>query len=95
MDRHYLGTKFSRKFNTIPISNIAAKARSCGIFLESTLTCFSKNNPLVRELMNQQFERTVVAELMAGPARKKKLFHVITGPRQVGKTMAAGQIKGC
>jgi len=45
--------------------------------------------------MNQQFERTVVAEVMAGLARKKKLLHIITGPRQVGKTTVAGQIRGC
>jgi predicted AAA+ superfamily ATPase len=42
--------------------------------------------------MNYPFERKVVAEIMAGLARKKKLLHIITGPRQVGKTTASLQI---
>lgn len=42
--------------------------------------------------MSQQFEREIVAEIMAGLERKKKLLHIITGPRQVGKTTASYQI---
>jgi len=40
------------------------------------------------------FERPIVAEIQKGLDRKKKLLHVITGPRQVGKTTAALQIAG-
>jgi len=42
--------------------------------------------------MEHGFERKIVAEIMAGLARKKKLLHIITGPRQVGKTTASYQI---
>jgi predicted AAA+ superfamily ATPase len=42
--------------------------------------------------MNHQFERKIVSDIMAGLARKKKLLHIITGPRQVGKTTASQQI---
>ena len=38
------------------------------------------------------FERNVVQEIIDGTKRKKKLIHIITGPRQVGKTTAALQI---
>ena len=38
------------------------------------------------------FYRKVVAEVLEGTGRKKKLIHIITGPRQVGKTTAALQI---
>ena len=42
--------------------------------------------------MNYPFERTIVSEIIAGMQRKKKLLHIITGPRQVGKTTASQQI---
>ena len=42
--------------------------------------------------MKYPFERKIVAEITAGLARKKKLLHIITGPRQVGKTTASLQI---
>ena len=42
--------------------------------------------------MQYTYERKVVAEIIQGLARKKKLLHIITGPRQVGKTTAARQI---
>lgn len=38
------------------------------------------------------YERKVVSEIMQGLQRSKKLLHIITGPRQVGKTTAAQQI---
>ena len=38
------------------------------------------------------YERPVVKEIMQGMGLKKKLLHIITGPRQVGKTTAAYQI---
>ena len=39
------------------------------------------------------YERPVVAEIFRGFGMKKKLLHIITGPRQVGKTTAALQIQ--
>lgn len=43
--------------------------------------------------MNQYpYERPIVTEILKGLDRKKKLLHVIIGPRQVGKTTAALQI---
>ncbi len=42
--------------------------------------------------MKQPFERKIVSEVMQGLGRKKKLLHIITGPRQVGKTTASQQI---
>ena len=41
---------------------------------------------------NFPFERSVVKEITRAFGRKKKLLHIITGPRQVGKTTAAFQI---
>lgn len=38
------------------------------------------------------YERKIVAEILQGLQRKKKLLHIITGPRQVGKTTASQQI---
>lgn len=38
------------------------------------------------------YERKIVTEILQGLRRKKKLLHIITGPRQVGKTTAALQI---
>ena len=38
------------------------------------------------------YERRIVRDILDGIARKKKLIHIITGPRQVGKTTAALQI---
>jgi predicted AAA+ superfamily ATPase len=45
-----------------------------------------------KETMNYPFERKIVFEIMQGLGRKKKLLHIITGPRQVGKTTASQQI---
>ena len=42
--------------------------------------------------MIKPFERKIVSDVMAGLERKKKLLHIITGPRQVGKTTASHQI---
>ncbi|MFN2127538.1 MAG: ATP-binding protein, partial [Anaerolineales bacterium] len=38
------------------------------------------------------YERPIIQEILTGFGLKKKLMHVITGPRQVGKTTAAVQI---
>ena len=38
------------------------------------------------------YERQIVTEILQGFQRKKKLLHIITGPRQVGKTTASQQI---
>ena len=38
------------------------------------------------------FERSSVAEIEAGLAAKVPLIQVVVGPRQVGKSTAAGQI---
>ncbi len=38
------------------------------------------------------YERPIVAEILRGFNRPKKLIHIMSGPRQVGKTTAAGQI---
>lgn len=38
------------------------------------------------------FERAIVGDILAGLGRKKKLLHILPGPRQVGKTTAAMQI---
>lgn len=38
------------------------------------------------------YERPIVSEIVKGLGLKKKLLHIITGPRQVGKTTAALQI---
>ncbi len=38
------------------------------------------------------YERQIVIEIIRGFQRKKKLLHIITGPRQVGKTTASQQI---
>ncbi len=38
------------------------------------------------------YERPVVQDIIQGMGAKKKLLHIITGPRQVGKTTAALQI---
>jgi hypothetical protein len=42
--------------------------------------------------MDYPFERPVVSAILAGIARKKKLLHIMTGPRQIGKTTAALQV---
>jgi hypothetical protein len=42
--------------------------------------------------MDYPFERKIVSQVMAGLKREKKLLHIITGPRQVGKTTAARQL---
>ena len=39
------------------------------------------------------YERPVVMEILKGLGMKKKLLHIMTGPRQVGKTTAALQIE--
>ena len=38
------------------------------------------------------FERSIVAEIRRGIGRSKRVLHIMTGPRQVGKTTAALQI---
>jgi hypothetical protein len=43
-------------------------------------------------MTDYRYERRIVAEVLAGTTRKKKLIHIITGPRQVGKTTASFQI---
>ena len=42
--------------------------------------------------MEYSFERKIVSEILQGLSGKKRLMHIITGPRQVGKTTAARQI---
>ncbi len=43
--------------------------------------------------MNQYpYERTIVNQIFSGFSREKRLLHIITGPRQVGKTVASLQI---
>jgi uncharacterized protein len=39
------------------------------------------------------FERPIVGEILAGLQRKLSLLQVLVGPRQVGKTTAAGQVE--
>jgi predicted AAA+ superfamily ATPase len=39
------------------------------------------------------FHRPIVGELVAGLERKLPLLQVLVGPRQVGKTTAAGQVQ--
>jgi len=43
-------------------------------------------------MQQYSYERSIVQEILTGFGLKKKLMHVITGPRQVGKTTAALQI---
>jgi len=43
-------------------------------------------------MMEYTYERPVVGEILKGMRAEKKLLHIITGPRQVGKTTAALQI---
>ncbi len=44
-------------------------------------------------MMNQYpYERAIVGQIFSGFSRKKRLIHIITGPRQVGKTVASLQI---
>ena len=43
-------------------------------------------------MLEYPYERPVVAEVIEGMAMKKRLLHIMTGPRQVGKTTAALQI---
>ena len=38
------------------------------------------------------YERPIVKDILNGMVFKKKLLHILTGPRQVGKTIAASQI---
>ena len=42
--------------------------------------------------MEFRFERDVVGEIRLAMSRSKKLLHILTGPRQVGKTTAAQHI---
>jgi len=42
--------------------------------------------------MRYKYERKLVPEILQGLQRSKKLLHIITGPRQVGKTIASLQI---
>lgn len=39
------------------------------------------------------FERSIVAEIITALERKAALIQVVTGPRQVGKSTAAGQVE--
>lgn len=43
-------------------------------------------------MVDYPYERPIVNEIVTGLSLKKKLLHIITGPRQVGKTTAALQI---
>ena len=43
-------------------------------------------------MLEYPYERQVVMEISKGLGMKKKLLHIMTGPRQVGKTTAALQI---
>jgi len=38
------------------------------------------------------YERPIVKNIFHGMGLPKKLLHIITGPRQVGKTTAAAQV---
>jgi predicted AAA+ superfamily ATPase len=40
-----------------------------------------------------KFERPIVVEILAAMARKLPLLQVLVGPRQVGRTTAAGQVE--
>ena len=42
--------------------------------------------------MQFTYERPVVKEILSGLGMEKRLIHILTGPRQVGKTTAALQI---
>ena len=44
-------------------------------------------------MLEYPYERPVVTEIFKGLGMKKKLLHIMTGPRQVGKTTAALQIE--
>jgi len=44
-------------------------------------------------MLEYPYERPVVMEIVKGLGMKKKLLHIMTGPRQVGKTTAAFQIE--
>ncbi len=39
-----------------------------------------------------KYQRPIVKKILQGLGKKKKLIHIITGPRQVGKTTAAMQV---
>lgn len=43
-------------------------------------------------MLEYTYERPVVTDVIKGMGMKKRLLHIITGPRQVGKTTAALQI---
>jgi len=43
-------------------------------------------------MLEYPYERPVVADIIKGMGMKKRLLHIITGPRQVGKTTAALQV---
>jgi predicted AAA+ superfamily ATPase len=43
-------------------------------------------------MLEYTYERPVVADILRGMGIKKRLLHIMTGPRQVGKTTAALQI---
>lgn len=46
----------------------------------------------MQSISKYSYERPVVKNILQGMSRKKKLLHIITGPRQVGKTTAGLQI---
>ena len=43
-------------------------------------------------IANYPYQREIVREVLRGLNRRKRLLHIISGPRQVGKTVAARQI---
>jgi len=43
-------------------------------------------------MLEYPYKRPVVADIIKGMGMKKRLLHIITGPRQVGKTTAALQL---
>ena len=43
-------------------------------------------------MLEYPYERPVVTDILRGMGMEKKLLHIITGPRQVGKTTAALQV---
>jgi len=43
-------------------------------------------------MVSYAYERPIVADILKGLGMKKRLLHIMTGPRQVGKTTAALQI---
>ena len=43
-------------------------------------------------MLEYSYERPIVKNIFHGMGLPKKLLHIITGPRQVGKTTAAAQV---